>query len=155
MSTENLPPVATAGGPPTATGSTVLHVPVEAAVFDQEFLDNYDLEDVEGGVKNGPPLLWLNHHTIPLDCLQGLPCILCWRCNQQDANNNKSAQRRFMLAGSLPCLVPLTPLTTRISTWIANKVFFCHSLQKTWFPCVGAGFTKAATKSTSTCTVRD
>ena len=51
MSTENLPPVATAGGPPTATGSTVLHVPVEAAVFDQEFLDNYNLEDVEGGVK--------------------------------------------------------------------------------------------------------
>ena len=48
MSTENLPPVATAGGPPTATGGTVLHVPAEAAVFDREFLDNYDL-DIEGG----------------------------------------------------------------------------------------------------------
>ena len=48
MLTENLPPVATAGGPPTATGGTVIHVPADAAVFDQEFLDNYDL-DVEGG----------------------------------------------------------------------------------------------------------
>ena len=48
MSTENLPPVATAGGPPTATGGTILDVSTEAAVFDQEFLDNYDL-DVEGG----------------------------------------------------------------------------------------------------------
>ena len=49
MLTENLPPAATAGGPPNATGSTILHVlPAEAAVFDQEFLDNYNL-DVEGG----------------------------------------------------------------------------------------------------------
>jgi ribose 5-phosphate isomerase len=48
MSTTNLPPVANAGGPPTATGGTILHVPAEAAVFDQEFLDNYDL-DVDGG----------------------------------------------------------------------------------------------------------
>ena len=48
MSTENLPPVATAGGPPTATGGTILDVPAEAAVFDQEFLNNYDLDD-EGG----------------------------------------------------------------------------------------------------------
>ena len=48
ISTENLPPVATAGGPPTATGGTILDVPTEAAVLDQEFLDNYDL-DVEGG----------------------------------------------------------------------------------------------------------
>jgi hypothetical protein len=48
MTTENLPPVVTAGGPPTATGGTILVVPAEAAVFDQEFLDNYDL-DVEGG----------------------------------------------------------------------------------------------------------
>ena len=49
MTTENLPPVATAGSPPTATGgSTILVVPAEAAVFDQEFLDNYDL-DAEGG----------------------------------------------------------------------------------------------------------
>ena len=49
MSTKNLPPVATAGGPPTATGGTILNVPAEAAVFDQqEFLDNYDL-DAEGG----------------------------------------------------------------------------------------------------------
>ena len=49
MSTENLPSVATVGGPPTATGGTVLHVPAEAAVFDQEFLDNYDLVDIEQG----------------------------------------------------------------------------------------------------------
>ena len=48
MTTENLPPVATAGGPPTATGGTILVVPAEAAAFDQEFLDNYDL-DAEGG----------------------------------------------------------------------------------------------------------
>ena len=48
MTTENLPPVATAGGPPTAKGGTILVVPAEAAVFDQEFLDNYDL-DAEGG----------------------------------------------------------------------------------------------------------
>ena len=48
MTTETLPPVATAGGPPTATGGTILVVPTEAAVFDQEFLDNYDL-DAEGG----------------------------------------------------------------------------------------------------------
>ena len=50
MSTENLPPVATAGGPPTATGGAILDVPAEAAAFNQEFLDNYDL-DVEGGDK--------------------------------------------------------------------------------------------------------
>ena len=48
MTTENLPPIATVGGPPTATGGTILNVPIEAAVFDQEFLDNYDL-DAEGG----------------------------------------------------------------------------------------------------------
>ena len=48
MTNENLPPVATAGGPPTATGGTILVVPAEAAAFDQEFLDNYDL-DAEGG----------------------------------------------------------------------------------------------------------
>ena len=48
MTTENLQPVADAGGPPTATGSTILVVPAEAALFDQEFQDNYDL-DVEGG----------------------------------------------------------------------------------------------------------
>ena len=48
MTTENLQPVATVGGPPTATGGTILVVPAEAAVFDQEFLDNYDL-DAEGG----------------------------------------------------------------------------------------------------------
>ena len=47
MTTKNLPPVVTAGGPPTAAGGTILNVPAEAAVFDQEFLDNYDL-DVEG-----------------------------------------------------------------------------------------------------------
>jgi hypothetical protein len=48
MATENLQPVATVGGPPTATGGTILNVSTEAAVFDQEFLDNYDL-DAEGG----------------------------------------------------------------------------------------------------------
>ena len=48
VSTENLPPVATARSAPTATGGTILNVPAEAAVFDQEFLDNYDL-DAEGG----------------------------------------------------------------------------------------------------------
>ena len=48
MSTENLPPVATARGPPTATGGTILDAPTEAPVFDQEFLDNYNL-DAEGG----------------------------------------------------------------------------------------------------------
>ena len=47
--TENLPPIATAGDPPTATGGTILYVPAEAVVFDQEFLDNYDLLDIEGG----------------------------------------------------------------------------------------------------------
>ena len=46
--TENLPPVATAGGPPTATGGTILVVFAEVAVLDQEFLDNFDL-DAEGG----------------------------------------------------------------------------------------------------------
>ena len=48
MATENLPPVATAGGPPAATGATVHNVPTEAAVFDQEFMDNCGL-DVEDG----------------------------------------------------------------------------------------------------------
>ena len=47
MLTENLPPVATAGGPPAATGGTVLDLPVEVAVLNQEFMDNYDL-DVKG-----------------------------------------------------------------------------------------------------------
>ena len=49
MSIENLPPVATAGGSPTATGGTILDVPAEAAVFDQEFLDNVVDLDAEGG----------------------------------------------------------------------------------------------------------
>ena len=45
MSTENLQPVVTAAGPPTATaGGTVLHVPADVAVFDQEFLDKYELD---------------------------------------------------------------------------------------------------------------
>ena len=49
MTTKNVPPVATAGGPPTATSGTILVVePAEAAVFDLEFLDNYNL-DAEGG----------------------------------------------------------------------------------------------------------
>ena len=48
MLTKKFPPIATAGGPPTATGDTILDVPTETAMFDQEYLDNYDL-DVEGG----------------------------------------------------------------------------------------------------------
>jgi hypothetical protein len=107
MSTKNLPLVATAGDPPAATGGTVLNVAAEVDTFDQEeFVDNYDLDVDRGddytlGSKNGALLRW-KHLADPLDCLQGLPSILYWYCNQQDANNDKTAQRGFVMFADLP-----------------------------------------------------
>ena len=131
MSTKNLPPVATAGGPPSARGDTVLHVPTEAAVFDQEFLDNHDL-NVEGG----------NEYTLGQKMVQycgGIItqsyCIACKFCLAFFAG----AATSKMLTTTKPLkeasclqltLVPLTPSTTRISTWTPRFSFVTPSRRR-------------------------
>ena len=104
MLTANLPPVATASGPPTAIGGTILDVPAEAAVFDQEFLDNYDL-DVEGGDKYTLSQKMVHYCGGITTQSHWIACKACLAffagaaTSKMLTSHDKSAQRDFMLAG--------------------------------------------------------
>ena len=93
MSTESMPPVATAGGPPAATGSTVFNnVAAEAAIFDQEFVGKkwctiimlnelYRLTSCKNFLKDCAGIITQSHWIPCKACL----AFLCWCFTSQPA----------------------------------------------------------------------
>ena len=184
MTTENFPAVATAGGPPTATGGTILNVPAEAVVFDQEFLDNHDL-DVEGGDDYTKIVHYCGGNITQSHWIACKACLAFFAgaATSKMLTTTKALKKASCLQVYLGAINALNDSHFDMNT----KAFFRHSLQKKdepktalavyhyyqdtrakvrnqilpFFPkdlvsmTSGRGFHKAATKCTSTRTVRD
>ena len=132
MSTENLPPVTTARGPPTATGGTILDVPAEAAVFDREFLDNYDL-DGEGGDDYTLSQKLVHYCGGNITQTHWIACKACLAFFAGAATSSKmlTTTKALKEASSLQIyLGALDALDDAHFAMVDAKVFFRHSLQK-------------------------
>ena len=130
MLTENLPPVATAGGPPTATGGTILDVPAEATVFNQEFLDNYDL-DVEGGDEYTLGQKMVHYCSGNITQSHWIACKVCLAFFAGAAKSKMLTTRKALKEAScLQVYLGAINALDELHFDMDAKVFFCHSLQK-------------------------
>jgi hypothetical protein len=130
MATENLQPVATVGGPPTATGGTILNVRTEAAVFDQEFLDNYDL-DADGGDDYTLSQKMVHYCGGNITQTHWIACKACLAffagaSTSKMLTTTKSLKEASCLAIYLNAIDALDDMHFDVG----SKAFFRHSLQK-------------------------